>query len=235
MRTKTLILAVAISAVSLATSLADTNVYSANIVGYVNYANPTGYRMIANPLNSTNNECFNLFANPPGGLTVFKRNDAGNGYDASSYDPDNIGAGGFGNVHGWSDSLTLAPGEGAFILNPAGNYTNTFVGEVKLSSTNVVPTGYSIRGSVVPQSGGLVSVLGFPTPANGTTVYFFNGANYAGGTYQYDDENVPAGNHWSGPSGSGSPSDEPQPAVGQGFWILNPGASQNWVRDFTVN
>ncbi len=233
MRTKTLILGFAISAVSLATSLADTNVYSANIVGYVNYANPAGYRIIANPLNSTNNDVANLFASPPENLTVFKRK-AGGGYDQASYSADNIGAGGVGDVTGWDALLSLQPGEAAFLLNPlSGNYTNTFVGEVKTSSTNSVPNGYSLIASVVPQSGGLVSVLGFPGGTSDMTAFFFNGAGY--NQYNYSLDN--GGNNWSdgGIHGDGSAGAEPVPAVGQGFWILNTGASTNWVRNFTVN
>lgn len=219
MRTKTLFLAAAISAVTIATSLADTNVYSANIVGYVNYANPSGYRIIANPLNSTNNDVSNLFASPPVNLTIYKRNLAGNGYDSSTYDPDNGG-------NGWSAPLTLNPGEAAFIQNPLGtDYTNTFVGEVKLNSTNSIPNGYSMKASAVPQSGGLVSVLGYPAGSSDMSVFFFTGSGY--NTYNYSLDF--GGNGWD------NGGTEPVPAVGQGFWIQNTGSATNWVRNFTVN
>ena len=232
MRTKTLLLVAAISAVGLATSLAQsTNVYSANIVGYVNYVNVPGYAMIANPLNSTNNTVQNIFASPPDYLTIFKRNAAGTGYDRASFDPD---------VPGWDNpTLTLAPGEGCFLYNPlVGNYTNTFIGEVVLNSTNPIPTGFAIRGSVVPQSGGLQTVLGLPlTPADpqNTVVYRlkpFPGSVGGGyGIYRYDTEDL--GGTWTS---SESPV-EPAPAVGEGFWINNPAANgaKSWIRNFTVN
>lgn len=225
MRTKTLLLVAAISAVSLASSLAQsTNVYSANIVGYVNYVNVPGYAMIANPLNSTNNTVVNIFANPPDYLTIAKRNAAGTGYDFSQYDPDAGPA--------WTDpALSLAPGEGAFLYNPlVGNYTNTFVGEVVLNSTNAIPTGFTIRGSVVPQSGGLETVLLLPVspsdPKN-VTIYRFNAGGSGYQTYTHDSEDN---------GGAWSPS-EPAPNVGEGFWIANPAdnGAKSWIRNFTVN
>jgi hypothetical protein len=219
MRTKTLLLTAAISAVALTGAVAQsTNVYSANIVGYVNYVNPPGYRMIANPLNSTNNSVANIFANPPDYLSVFKRNAAGTGFDGATYDPD---------IPGWSNpTLTLSPGEGGFIFVPgAVNYTNTFVGEVVLNSTNGVPSGYSIRGSVVPQSGGIQTVLSFPvslSDTNSTTIFRYNGTSYNAST-------------WDPIDTFGWTAGEPSINVGEGFWIFNANAPKSWVRNFTVN
>ncbi len=224
MRTKTLLLTAAIIAGSLATSLAQaTNVYSANIVGYVNKVNVPGFQMIANPLNGTNNTVVNIFASPPDYLTVFKRNAAGTGYDSSTYDPD---------VPGWTDpTLTLVPGQGAFLFNPlVGNYTNTFVGEVTLNSTNTYGEGFNIRASVVPQSGGVQTVLLLPVspsdPKN-TTIFRFNagGSGYTSSTYDTED----LGGTWN-PS-------EPSPGVGESFWIANGtgNGTKQWIRNFTVS
>src|ERR1041385_5044775 len=54
MRTKTLLLAAALTAAGLATSLAQSNVYSLNVVGYVN-VNVAGnkFNMMSAPLNFT--------------------------------------------------------------------------------------------------------------------------------------------------------------------------------------
>src|SRR5882672_2501980 len=64
MRTKTLICAAVLMAAGVATSLAQSNVYSLNVVGYVNV--PTtgagNFNMMANPLNNANNGITNLFA-----------------------------------------------------------------------------------------------------------------------------------------------------------------------------
>ena len=51
MRTKALLLGAAVGAIGLATSMAQ--VYSVNIVGYVNTTIPTGFSIICNPLNAT--------------------------------------------------------------------------------------------------------------------------------------------------------------------------------------
>src|ERR1043166_2369568 len=51
MRTKTLFLAAALSAAGLATSLAQSsNVYSLNVVGYINLQLTNGFNLIANQL-----------------------------------------------------------------------------------------------------------------------------------------------------------------------------------------
>src|SRR6185369_1568068 len=113
MRTK-LLLGLAVLAAGVATSMAQSNVYSLNIVGYVTYTNPTGYRIVGNPLNATNNDVSTLFQNPPALLTIFKRNSSGTGYDSSTFDPD---------IPGWSAPLVVDPGTGVWIANPGpGNY-----------------------------------------------------------------------------------------------------------------
>ncbi len=57
MRTKTLFIVAAALAAGLATSVAQQNVYSQNVVGYVNkvFTGGGNYTAIANPLNTTNN------------------------------------------------------------------------------------------------------------------------------------------------------------------------------------
>jgi len=210
MRTKTLLCLAALTA-GVATSMAQSNVYSLNIVGYVTKTNPIGYRLVANPLNATNNDVSSIFQNPPALLTIFKRNSSGTGYDSSTYDPD---------IPGWSQPMLVPPGSGVWIANPGpGVYVNTFVGEVQLNSTNAVPAGYSLKSSVIPQSGGIETALLYPR-GDLDTIFFFNGVGYDSFTY---DPDVPG---WS-PS-------EPAPAVGQGFWVFNNGATKNWVRNFAV-
>jgi len=144
-------------------------------------------------------------------LTIFKRNSAGTGYESSTYDPD---------IPGWSTPMVVDPGTGIWIANPGpGNYVNTFVGEVKLSSTNAVPAGYSLKSSVIPQQGGIETALLYPR-GDLDTIFFFNGVGYDSFTY---DPDVPG---WS-PS-------EPAPKVGQGFWVFNNVTAKNWVRNFSV-
>ena len=50
MRTKTLLLTAALVAAGVATSMAQSNVYSLNVVGYVNVPIQAGFNMVCNPL-----------------------------------------------------------------------------------------------------------------------------------------------------------------------------------------
>src|SRR5438270_1616829 len=162
MRTKTLLLTAALSAAGLATSMAQ--VYSVNIVGYVNLNIPVGYSMIANQLNATpDNTVINLMPTPPNLTTVYKFDPTSALFSSADYTD---GA--------WEGDLTITanPGEGIFIYTPAA-FTQTFVGEVQLVSDHALPNGFSIVSSVIPQSGALDTVLNY-IPGNLDTVYQFN-------------------------------------------------------------
>src|SRR5262245_38126920 len=126
MRTKTLLLTVAISALSAASSMAQ--VYSANAVGFYNVDLAAGFTMIANQLNNANNNINTVLPDVPDGSTLLSWNSGSQMFTA----PDLFIVGA-----GWLDdqfnpSVTvLAPGGGAFISLPVGtSKTVTFVGEV---------------------------------------------------------------------------------------------------------
>jgi hypothetical protein len=213
MKTKTLILTALLAVAGAATSSAQ--VYSLNVVGYVNQAVPSGFSMIANQLQGTSTKIADIFnsTTTPNNTAVFKY--TGSGYASMTlvdgfWEGDNV-------------DLTLAPGEGAFVSTPS-SFTNTFVGEVVLNSTNVVPSGFSIRSSVVPQSGAIDTVLNYQ-PGNNDAVFLYQPTtkNYKGYTF------VDGG--WESDDGTVSPS----PKVGESFFIFNAGAQKNWVRNFTVN
>jgi len=71
MRTKVLLCAVALAA-SLASSMAQ-NVYSLNVVGYYNVTVPAGqFTLIANQLNTTNNQIQYLLPSVTSGATLYK-------------------------------------------------------------------------------------------------------------------------------------------------------------------
>lgn len=166
MRTKALILTAAALAAGLFT--ASAQVYSQNIVGYVNVPLNSGFNLIANPLNTTNNTLDNLFSGAGFGDTVYKYNGAT--FDISTY------------IGFWSPNLTLNPGEGAFYSNGGASNTVTFVGEVLTGNlTNSFPSGFSIRSSQVPQSDTLEN-LNFPA-GFGDTVYFYRNGSYEPKTY----------------------------------------------------
>src|SRR5262245_22309005 len=155
MRTKAL-LAAALLAAGVATSMAQSsNVYSLNIVGYVNVSAPAGNTILANPLDKdgTNsaNKIFTYGANVlPDGTIISTW--TGYSYDSTTYDA-SLGI----DPGNWYDSNLnakapplLPPGKGFFINLPTA-YTNTFTGNTipGPASTNTVsvPAGNQLVGS----------------------------------------------------------------------------------------
>src|ERR1035438_8504309 len=135
---KTLLIAAAALASSVISSQAQ--VYSQNIVGYVNVPESTGViNLEAPPLDldgtGTNNTIATVYPNPAIGDAVYAF--SGAGYDTLTYKTLNIGTRlNPTNVTTWFDangnqaqSYPLWPGRGIFYL-PNANETNTFVGQV---------------------------------------------------------------------------------------------------------
>jgi hypothetical protein len=166
MRTKTLLLAAVLSAAGIASSLAQ--VYSVNVVGYVNYPAKAPFSLIANPLdNKVGNNLNNILPSAPLAATIFRW--TGTTFESSV------------NFGTWSPDLTLAPGEG-FFISLATDTTLTFVGEVMQGSlTTPVPAGLSIKASQVPQSTNLAA-LNFPAGL-GDTVFFYRNGTYVSSVY----------------------------------------------------
>ena len=164
MRTKTLLLTVALGAAGIASSFAQ--VYSQNAVGYVTKVFPTGLTLFANPLKAPDNTLGALITSPPLFSNFYKFN--GTSFDLATFGPG-----------GWDlPALTLNTGEGGFI-NTDTAFTNTFVGEVEQGTlVNTVPAGLSIRSSRVPQAAA-VDVLGL------TLGLFDNLYKWNNGTGQY--------------------------------------------------
>src|SRR5271166_2726177 len=70
MRTKTLLCMAALAA-GVATSMAQSNVYSLNVVGYVNYPFTLGnYTLVSNPLDNTTNDLNTILPGVPDGTSV---------------------------------------------------------------------------------------------------------------------------------------------------------------------
>jgi hypothetical protein len=211
MRTKILASA-AILAVGTIASVAQSNVYSLNVVGYYNIPVPANTKiLIANSLDTTNNTLGGVIPSPVPGSQFFKYN---SGYASYAFDDADL-------VWVPDGDVSLAPGEGGFFISPAAT-TLTFVGEVKqgaLSST--LPIGLKVlRGSVVPQAGLVTTTLGLPGEG-GDQLFTYNGGFTS---YAFDDADfvwVP---------------EEPNIAVGQGFFYQKaPTSTTNtWARNFTV-
>jgi hypothetical protein len=226
MRTKTLLLSAALGIATAVPALAQTNVYSVNAVGYVNVAFPVGFSIRANPLNASPNNALSVIFDTnavPVGAKIYRYDTSTTPASFKIYtsEVDDFG------VKGWgaNNSVQLPPGEG-FFMNTTVAFTNTFVGEVPqgAASNQQVPAGFSLKSSVVPQSGQLDTVLKYP-PTIGDRVYRLNadGKTYTISTWEVDDFGK---NNWSGTP--------PAPAVGEGFWLLAKAAT-TWTRNFDVN
>jgi len=143
------------------------NVYSLNIVGYVNVPIKSGFNLVANPLDNGTNTLNDLFPTAGFGDTVYAF--TGGAFSSATY---------FGS---WSPNMSLLPGGGVFYA--AGTaFTNTFVGNVLTGNlTNPIPAGFSIKSSQAPVSDTLENLL---MPANfGDTVYYFRSGAYVSSTF----------------------------------------------------
>jgi len=158
MKTKTLVLAAAALTACALTASAQSNVYSLNIVGYVNTTIAPGYNLLANPLdNGAGNISSNLVpANIPNGTQILV-------YDPvttyTTYTKKSTGI--------WNGAAAIPPGRGFFVRNTnavAGlqTFTNTFVGNVLASVpgsvTNTIQPGYNLVGSPYPIGGAFTNV-----------------------------------------------------------------------------
>lgn len=207
MRTKTLLVAAVLGAVSLTATMAQ--VASVNAVGYVNKELGTGYSLITNPLSMGNNMLSEVIPTAPDGAQVIVFRDGA--YDTSTY----IAA---ANI-GWTPDRAVPVGEGFFFNNPGDAVTVTFVGEVlQGADTNkMVPAGLSIQGSLVPQAGALGADLMFPA-GTGDTAYTWNGS-------AWDSASFVTGLGWL-------PAD---PMVGVGDAVfLDKSEGGMWNRDFMI-
>jgi len=213
MRTKTTLLTAALVAAGAATSMAQ--VYSLNVVGYINVTLTNGFQMVSCPLQgSSGNTIASLIPNPPNQTTVYKFSNVG-GYTQDSF------LTGVGWLSG--GGITLNPGEGAFINLPGGPGTSatlTFVGTVPQGALSTpLSAGFQIVSSQVPLNGTLQNTLKY-TPKNQDTVYIFDPVSQS-----YTQASYITGPGWL-PS-------EPSVAVGQAFF-LSTASSGSWDNNFTV-
>ena len=214
MRTIKALACAAALAAGIATSIAQSNVYSLNVVGYYNITVAANTAVvIANQLNTTNNTLGALIPSPPPSSWFYKFTGSWNAYQ---FDPDDL--------TWYPDSLvTLNLGEGG-MYKPAAATTLTFVGEVAqgaLKNTGIAPLGANhVVSSMVPQAGQVTTALGFPAEPS-DWVYQFTGSWNA---YQFDPDDL-----------TFYPN-EPTVAVGEGFMIKKAaaGTATAWTRNFTV-
>ena len=208
----------------------DNQTCSIGVVGYVNttlQSNPAGNvtNLIANPLNGTNNNLNTILPLPDAydGSTIFRWNAA----TANYYEPIVFlaGLGWFSPEHGATANLN--PGEGFWLMPTVSNaLTVMFVGEVPQGSvTNGLPAGWSLKSSIVPQTGSLDS-LGFPAGEE-DVVMLFDAA-----TQQFRESYIYLGGiGWLTASSGESLPGGPVLAPGEAFFVYK-ATPAAWVRNF---
>lgn len=203
MRTKILLLTAAAVAAGLASSQAQDNVYSVNIVGYVNQQLPAGqFVLLATPLDAGTNDLDTLGAALPNKSSIQVWN--GTGFTSAS------------KIAGaWTTNLVIPPGTGFFVKS-AANITNTFVGSVALSNSVAFPPGvFALVGSPIPFSGTLTDSgpntlnLGDTLP-NKSSIQVWNGNGFT-----------------SASKIAGAWTTNLTISVGQGFFVKSAGTT-NW-------
>jgi len=209
MRTKNLLLSAAALVAGALSAQAQSNVYSVNIVGYVNVPLAANVQtLVATPLdNSGSNDLNSLLGTLPNKSSVQVWN--GTTFVLST-------KGGSPSV--WSPNLSVPPGTGYFVKS-ATAFTNTYVGSTSMSNS-IAPVGgvFSLVGSPIPFSGNLndagsnsLNTAIFP---NKSSIQTWNGTTYTlstkGGSPSAWSPNLPIN-------------------VGQGFFI-KPASTTNWAQ-----
>jgi len=232
---KTLLIAAAALAAGVISTQAQ--VYSQNIVGYVNTVLPgnNNYSLITCPVGGTNAaetalSCVQV------GDTIFVW--TGGGYNVLTY----FGPNWDGNGHNWADgngngqaSPVLSPGQAIFYQNGQGvAETNTFVGNVILTNSIVIPgnNNYSLIASTAPVAD-VIDGTNFALPFQvGDTVFLWTGGGYNVLTY-FGPNWDGLGHNFADGNGNGQPS--PVVPVGQGFFYQNgQGTSETWNQNFII-
>ncbi|HET7624634.1 MAG TPA: hypothetical protein VFM25_05155 [Verrucomicrobiae bacterium] len=184
---------------------------SLSIIGYASMTLPPGFSMIANQFDAPSNSVGELFKDWPDGTTLSR-------FDMRLFRlTENKVVGGK-----WTNPTEqLQPGDGAIFFNSTSDYKAlTFVGEVIQGGTSIpIPAGFSVRSSLVPQSGSLLEDLSFPI-SNGDVIHLYDRDRQAYVTYPYED-----GKWKSGP---------PMVSVGESFWVAKT-VPENWSRDISVS
>jgi hypothetical protein len=228
MRTKALLTAAALAAGALST-MAQSNVYSLNIVGYANVSVPAGNFTYSNPLDldGTNNADNVLAALPDASIVAVW---TGNSFN--TWWVENIGDPG---GRWWTDSSDsvhktpplIPPGKG-FYISPGSVYTNTFVGNVVPApgTTNslAIGAGNSLIGSPLPISGTLSNAAFQLSIPDATIISVWAGNHF--NTYWVENIGDPGGAWWTDSSDSVH-AVPPTINIGGAFYI-SPGSAFNW-------
>jgi hypothetical protein len=192
------------SAIAVAFALAripaagQSNVYSLNVVGYINVPFTNGYTFFANPLDHYTNNANDIMWVVEGAL-LYRFDPSTQAYcDAAIYH-DRIG---WTSLAGTTNdpALELPLGEGFVVWSPTP-WLNTFVGNVMQGNlTNPIPAHWSLKSCFIPLAGPLQSLLSFPSRPNDQV------ARWRGSFSRYDFTDT-----WR--------PFEPEISVGEGFFV----------------
>lgn len=246
MRTKILLCAAAFAA-SAAISMAQ-NVYSLNIVGYVNVATPVGFTFQSNPLDAGVTNGANEVIPNTGqwdGCEIHEW--TGVGYKVSVFDSATADT-----TTGFTDRSfnpvpppVLNSGKGYLFNNTLGTaQTVTYVGQARVG-TNALSFPASTHvyavGAPVPVAGGVMTTLGLTNSAGSldgcevqTAVRNASGAIVGYQVSVYDSATADTTTGFT--DRSFNPVPEPQIAVGQGFFFNNAtAATVTWTQVLNNN
>jgi hypothetical protein len=255
MRTKTLLIASAVAlTAAINSSQAQSTVYSANVVGYVNLsvAGAGAYQLYSVALDldgtGTNNTISTVIGNnvDPGTI-VYAWNQANSDFDALALTISGRGASATTNWvlegpgGGTDPTYPLNVGEGFFITDPNGTVTDTNFTETGnvLSGTvsnHYVPQTagtYGLVASAIPYGGDLRTNLNYnATP--GDIVYQWSGTTFNAYDYTISGRGASTATNWvlEGPGGG---TENPQIPVGAGFFLVPNSSGESWVETFTNN
>jgi hypothetical protein len=223
MKAKTLLIAAATLAVGAITSQAQ--VYSQNVVGYVNFNLTNGFNLINNPVDfdgtGTNNNVQTFFGtNMPVGSIVYTYSTSGATFLAANYVSTKTGKIWSGNTNAVNKALNIG---GAVFVSTPTPVSLTAVGTV-IQGTNIVAlgSGYNMVSSVPPIGGDIQTNLNF-IPHVGDVVYTWNPGTQLYGASSY--VSTKSGAKWN-PSA-------PVIGVGQGVFISTT-ATTGWTNILVI-
>jgi hypothetical protein len=187
-----------------------SGLFSTNIVGYVTITVVPGFSLLSNPLHCTDPRISNLFKGMPEGTTVNQFNALQHKLIDSSLK----------NGKWTNDKLHLEPGEGAIVFNASSDYKEiSFVGDVPQGNFSTpIPSGFSLRSSVLPLPGRLDTDLGFPI-SEGDVVHLFDREKQSYCLHPYHN------GAWK--------AEPPVVGVGEAFWIAKT-EGRNWLKNISL-
>jgi hypothetical protein len=212
MRTKTLLIAAAALVAGIISS--NAQVYSANVVGYINVSLTNGYTMCANQLDydgtGTNNSIYTCIGtNLPVNTQVLVWN--GSGFSSTK-----LLASGKWSLNNSFVTNAMAPGAGFFVNSSA--ITNFVELGTVVQGTNTLPivAGYQVVSPIPPITGGIGTTFGY-VPSKNDQALVWNGVGYTSHKY--------TGSSWT--------AGEPTFSIGQAIF-LNASSNNAWTQGFKV-